>query len=378
MVLYMTDLLALIGRDAQLRRTCARNGGEYSGPCPLCRRGTDRFKVWPQVGRWACLGPKAGRSGCDRGGDAIQYLIERDRVTYAAACAALGIEAAHQGAALYTKGRGDQMRASEPGSALSPRPYSSEISPPPEAVRPPNAHWQARAVLWAERSAAHLWQPEGARALAYLRRRGLGDAVLAAAGVGYNAQDVYEDGSLWGWPAGEGGARRVWLPRGITFPWRSDGALWRLNVRRPLTPRQIAGGEAKYIGPAGFANALYNADSLAGRGSPAVLVEGEIDALTIVQAMGTAVAVVATGSTGGARRAGWVQRLAAAPLVLVAFDADAPDAQGMPGAGDAAAAWWLTALPQARRWRPRLHDVNSLPDPAEVRAWLQRGLTARG
>ena len=72
-------------------------GGEYSGPCPICRQGkgrpcgTDRFKVWPQAQRWACLGAKYGRSGCDRSGDAIQYLRERDGLSFRAACDRLGI-----------------------------------------------------------------------------------------------------------------------------------------------------------------------------------------------------------------------------------------------------------------------------------------------
>ena len=49
-------------------------------------------------------------------------------------------------------------------------------------------------------------------------------------------------------------------------------------------------------------------------------------------------------------------------------------ADGSPGAGDCAAAWWLNALPNAVRWRPLLHDVNSLPDPEDVRSWVLRGL----
>ena len=86
------NILALIIRDTPLKRTSAFAGGEYSGPCPLCRCGTDRFKVWPERGRWACLGPKAGRSGCDRGGDAIQYLRDRDGLTYKEACERLNID----------------------------------------------------------------------------------------------------------------------------------------------------------------------------------------------------------------------------------------------------------------------------------------------
>ncbi|MBK8799368.1 MAG: hypothetical protein IPM07_25070 [Anaerolineales bacterium] len=55
------NLLDLISKDTPLRRTSAKHGGEYSGPCPLCRRGSDRFKVWPRLGRWACLGGASAR-----------------------------------------------------------------------------------------------------------------------------------------------------------------------------------------------------------------------------------------------------------------------------------------------------------------------------
>jgi hypothetical protein len=180
----------------------------------------------------------------------------------------------------------------------------------------------------------------------------------------------------------------VWLPRGVTFPWIIDDgppggprpAIWRLNVRRPLSPAQIARGETKYIGPAGYTAGLYNGACLCGgrlAARPAVMVEGEIDALTLLQACWPAagrralpVAVVATGSTGGGRAREWQVRLAQAPCVLLAFDND------QNGAGDKAAAWWAARLPQARRLRPLLHDINADPHPEHIRLWLQRGLAA--
>ena len=172
-------------------------------------------------------------------------------------------------------------------------------------------------------------------------------------------------------PPPEGPWRGVWLPRGIVIPWWIDGALWRLNVRRPLSLWQRAQGQPKYVGPAGFANGLYNAGGLT-TGRPVVLVEVEIDALTVQQAMGDRVAAVATGSTAGSRRGAWLSRLSLASLVLVAFDDDAN------GAGDRAAAWWLDALPNARRWRPLAHDVNDMARAGlDVAAWVNEGV-ARG
>ena len=336
------DLLALIGHDTVLRRSGSREGGEYSGPGPICRTGHDRFKVWPHSahgeGRWACLGREAGRSGCDKGGDAVQYLRERDGLSYAEACARVGVE----------KGRRNDRRQREIMATTVP----------------PAAAWQERAAYHTARCAAHLWGDEGARARTYLHKRGLFDGVLRSFQVGYNPEDVYEERGLWG--LAENG-HKIWLPRGITFPWRIGGGIWRLNIRRPLTPSQAAAGEAKYIGPAGYGCGLYNVDAVA-YDRPAVLVEGEIDALTVAQACGTEIAAVATGSTAGARRPEWIARLAQASVVLLAFDVDSN------GAGEQAAAWWLERLPRGRRLRPLDHDVNSLPEIETVRAWLTRAL----
>lgn len=362
-------LFTLIARDVELKRTASTHGGEYSSPCPLdCYQGRlsgrDHFKYWRShhgQERWACLGPKAGRSGCDKGGDAIQYLRERDHLTYPEACAHLGMDLGQD------HGRG--MRSG--GTQTVVAPIAPSAGPCAPSLTPPNMIWQSHANGHAARCAAQLWTPAGARALSYLHARGLFDDVLRAHNVGYNPTDTWEDHAWWGLPKPDQGAKRIWLPRGITFPWYINGTPWRLNIRRPLTPKEAAAGEAKYIGPAGFANALYNADSLVPRGGtipPAVLVEGEIDALTIVQACGAEVAAVATGSTAGSRRGPWIAQLAVAPVVLVAFDADT--------AGDGAAAWWLDILPHALRWRPPLHDVNTLPDPDAVALWVRRGLAA--
>ena len=135
--------------------------------------------------------------------------------------------------------------------------------------------------------------------------------------------DTWEDHAQWGlpkpgrWRPGQ----RIWIPRGITFPWYVEGELWRLNVRRPLTPRRSREARPSTSAPPALPTPSTTPAACAAC-RPVVLVEGEIDALTIVQACGEQVAAVATGSTAGARRSAWVARLALAPVVLVAFDAD--------------------------------------------------------
>ena len=99
----------------------------------------------------------------------------------------------------------------------------------------------------------------------------------------------------------------------------------------------------------------------------AVVVEGEIDVLTLVQTVGDLAVAVATGSTSGARRTRWIARLALASLVLVAFDAD--------DKGDKAAGYWLGVLPNAKRWRPSWGDVNAMAQGgADLRAWVLAAL----
>ena len=236
-----------------------------------------------------------------------------------------------------------------------------------EHSNPPPLTWQEHGRDWVTCCQRHLWQQEGSRALAYLHDRGLHDDMIRAHGLGYQPKDVYEDRGLWGLSAGPE-AKPAWLPRGIVIPWKIEGGLWRINVRRPVTARQVDAGEPKYIGPPGFTNALYNADEIAD-GKPVLLVEGEIDAMTAIQEAGDLVAAAATGSTAGGRREPWIGRLAAASCVLLAFDCDAN------GAGDMAATWWQRTLPNAVRWRPLLHDVNAMHvRGVSVRRWAAAGI----
>ena len=245
----------------------------------------------------------------------------------------------------------------------------------PEPLTPPNPRWQAHGRGIIARCAVRLFRPEGARALNYLHARGLTDDTLNRYDIGYNPQHIAEPHVEWGLPPSDDPSHRIHVPRGITIPWFAGGALWRINVRRPVTTAQIAAGQPKYLGPSGFGNALYNADSLDVH-KPVVLVEGEIDALTVAQAcsdgVAATVAVVATGSTAGGRRQEWIDRLLVAPCVLVAFDHDEN------GAGDKAAAWWLSTLPNARRWLPLTHDVNASPQPLDVQRWVEQGLAYTG
>lgn len=184
------------------------------------------------------------------------------------------------------------------------------------------------------------------------------------AGLGYNPRDISDMPKSWGIAKSD----NIWLPGpSIVIPWLVDGNYWRINIRL-LQPRNIGKKQYRYIGPAGWANGLYNADTLRAN-RPAILTEGELDALTIAQYAGDLVAAVATGTTEGSRRDKWIARLAACTLVLVAFDSEP--------AGDRAAQFWLNTLPNATRWRPLWKDPNAMAQAgADVRAWIEAGLSS--
>lgn len=80
----MTDLLTLLSHDTDSRRVASTSGGEYAGACPWCG-GKDRFRVWPEQGRWWCR-------QCGRKGDAIQYLRERSGLSFVEAKRVLGLD----------------------------------------------------------------------------------------------------------------------------------------------------------------------------------------------------------------------------------------------------------------------------------------------
>ena len=227
------DLLTLIGRDGPLKRKGSTHGGEYVSPCTICRRGKgrpngrDHFIAWPNAangpgkppGRWACLGPKAGRSGCDLSGDAIQYLRERDGLSYGEACPRLGVtpgvhvdgrgSGARQGEG--TRSGGGQVRRD--GEVVPAGPCAPTTMSP---LMPPPAAWQERGAYHAARCAAHLWGEEGGGARAYLQGRGLFDGVLRAFQVAATRATCMRSAACGAWRRAATGSRCA----GIALPWR--------------------------------------------------------------------------------------------------------------------------------------------------------------
>src|SRR6266704_558561 len=86
--IIMIDLHDLIEQKSPVRLTkvASSHNGEWAGNCPWCS-GTDRFRVWPFSTRshyWC--------RGCNKTGDAIQFLRDYCDMSFISACQELGIE----------------------------------------------------------------------------------------------------------------------------------------------------------------------------------------------------------------------------------------------------------------------------------------------
>jgi DNA primase len=325
----MVGMMELAGTDTRLHKVSTN---EYAGPCPRCG-GTDRFHVHLSKrpgGGWMCRQCWDPRTNGKGWGDAIEYLRQIRGMSFRDARDSL------QGSVGYDD-RAEQSRQA----------HHSASEPP--------VQWQERASRLVQESIARLWGQEGEQSRAYLHSRGLTDDTIRKARLGYAVHTHPKT--------------RQSVPC-ILFPWYGDSGttLWRVQLRdiRAGIPR-----DERYFMVPGSSNAgLYLADSLnlKPRRDTVVMVEGEIDALTIAQEAGDRVGVVATGSTTGARTTKWLMRLARVPNLLIAFDRESK--------GDEAASYWLNNLPSnARRYRPTAHDVNEmLLQFYSVRGWIEAAI----
>ncbi len=148
-LLSKVNLVELIGEYVTLQF----KSGRYWGCCPFHNEKTPSFTVNPQKGFYHCF-------GCHKGGNAIQFMMEHEKMTFPEACSHLA----------------EKVRLTIP-----------EMSDNREYERKKK---EREIVCNMNRFAARffhqqLWTQQGADALAYLRRRGLNDAAIKTFGLGF-------------------------------------------------------------------------------------------------------------------------------------------------------------------------------------------------
>ena len=332
----MTSLIEHPSLAGALKQVTA---SEWAGACPFCG-GVDRFRALPdegETGRYFCR-------GCGRQGDAIQFLRDIEGLSYPEACRRLG---------------------ATPKSTGTPHTRKPAAWEPKPAVLPGDA-WTAAAARFVDYAAGQMAASDAGRA--YAASRGLTPATVAALRIGWNPSDLYQDRAAWGLPEEinekTGRPRRVWLPSGLVLPSRKDGQVVAVKIRRSgWTPEDQL---PKYAAVTGSAKSPMILSP--GKGKPCVVVESELDAILVAQEARDLVCAFAMKTAKGKPDAEAHAILLAAPVALVALDADRAGAEGWP--------WWREHYPRAKRWPvPAGKDVGDCTaTPGLIRAWIIAGL----
>jgi DNA primase len=270
--------------------------------CPFHDDKNPSFHVNPVKRTWKCY-------GCNEHGDAAALVMKLNQCTFPEAVAHLAGKPAPS------------------GKPARPRPpaASQPVKAPERPTAKPSGLPVADALKLVEEAAARLRTPEGADALAYLRGRGLTEATIKAARLGWTPRVSI--------PVKDG--TRFWDVSGITIPWMDRDRLAMVKIRRP------SGSEPKYAEAYRDRPAIFPAPSVVRPGKPLVIVEGEFDALLLGQELADLAAVVTLGSASSRPEGPTYFAMLPAPAWYVAHDGD--------GAGDKAASGWP---PRAHRVRP--------------------------
>jgi len=315
-----------------------RQGKTFRGRCPFHEGKTETsLLVDADAGKYHCF-------GCDHHGDAIQWLRERRGLSFGEACKVLG---------------------HNPGPRASgARPAATAWTP--KEAPPPPAAWQEKARSFLDGAIDCLWSERGAGTRAWLRdEKGLSDATIKAAGLGFNPADIYEPRGTWGLEPSlkdDGSGRRQWLPAGLVIPFVVVGAVHRLRIRR-----DDPGDGPRYVIISGSSSApmAWNLERAA-----AVIVESELDGLLLNQEAGDLAGVVSMGSAQAKPDRITHEALTAVAVILASLDSDEA------GARAAWAFWPETYGMRAKRW-PSIKGKDASDarlNGLDLRTWIMSGI----
>jgi hypothetical protein len=355
--------------DIAARYNLLRRSDRWAGPCPKCggSNRSDKF-VLKEDGGFKCY-------GCDFKGDAITWLREME---------SMSCPDAHEAAGKACEAFGCPVRSScrmgdGKGRAAVPRSVAPVVPPVRSGLKVAEAKnpadlWRAWALAFVEKSAKALEKCEDT--LNWLAARGIQVLGLDAIEwcLGWNERSAKIDRASIGLPPERDGKTDLWVPAGLVIPTiDAAGNVHRLRIRRTDADREKFLPDLKYVWLEGSGTAPWLATVKAPRG--VVVVEAELDAMACAAAHHE-VAVVALGTVAAALTPEISAILAAAPVILVALDAD-PGKDGKAGAGPKAIKSWLSKWRQARYW-----PVPAGKDPGDyvrdhggnLRQWIEAGL----
>ena len=187
---------------------------------------------------------------------------------------------------------------------------------------PPDQAWQQRGLEVVGSAQTSLQSIKGIDSKRYLRGRGLSEATIQAARLGYVPTAVRDAPEDWGIES----QSSIYIPANvILIPWIVNGRLWALKYRR----MDVGTRNERYMSVKGskLSGAMYQEDNLNGH-RVIVFTEGEFDALLLQQYAGQLAGVATTGGCSGTIPLSAKFAVMAADRVLVAYDNDEPGENG--------------------------------------------------
>jgi Toprim-like len=341
----------------------------YVGPCPLCKRegravngGHDRVTVKidrPALGNGSRYNPVFWCRRCptnelDYGwsGDIIQYIRDTTDKTYVQALEMLGI---------------DPMTYGSQGKRVLNLAFRMQ------GLTPHNAKWVQSGNKFIQECIDRLWNPEYIDCLDYLRtERGFTDDILRRAMVGWNEDDYYVDAETWGMGKG-----RMHIHSGFVYPEyhleKDELVLYSIAIRRiqsDLDDEFKLTGKlpSKTMVLADSQKSLYMMNKGNYKGKLCVLVEGQADALSVLQVNDGRFCTGATQGVTGARTtlADVLLWLSQTDGVLICFDGD--------DAGRTNTQYWKNILPYSMIWTPPTgKDPNKMLVDGSLQWFLNKG-----
>ncbi len=158
------------------------------------------------------------------------------------------------------------------------------------------------------------------------------------------------------------------IPAGAAFGYEFGGEILKVRILLTINDTLPPIGQEEYYTLEGSSDALFMADKI--RPSfPAILVDEELDALSIVQVAEDIIAPAATGGMKTARHNPWIDLLSKASIVLISFPNN--------DAGQEASQWWVVHLPNAKTWPmpEKYRNINEmLTTKFDIRKWILSGL----
>jgi|GEM_PF-866995 len=332
-----------------LKKIASTGGGEYASPCPMCG-GRDRFRVWPEKGRWMC------RQCEPRGGDDVSFLMSWKGVSYPEACRMVGRE------------------LQELPEAVTPKaPRRSDDWQPHENL-PPHELWRKKAGEFADR--CHDALLLNADQLAWLAARGINKKTVKRFKLGWNEKDLYRSRKGWGLETikkENGKEKKLWLPQGLVIPYTLDGVIHRVRIRQPNQGHKpeckCFKCECRYYVVPGSGMSPMVIPSTNPDCKAEAVTEAELDAMLITQEAGDLVGVIAQGNSSSKPDLAAFAFLKDALHIMNALDYDNAGAHAWP--------WWQKHFPESERW-----PVPKGKDPGDyykdhggnIRAWIIEGL----